>query len=118
MKKQKYKFFEVAIMNNEYKVYVHIGDREKTNKKLCKYFGQEMQYIDNLNRGKTWHNPEYHPCIWVDDKLDKKTFSATLAHEAIHAVSYIMDYCKMDPRDTTGNEFLAHSVAAIMRKCL
>lgn len=118
MKDKRYKEFTVPILNDEYKVYVFIGNRVKANKAIGKCLEQEKQFIQEQNRGLTVFRNGYHPCIWVDGTLNYKTATATLAHEGIHAISYIADYLMMDIRDTTGNEFLAHSVGAILRKCL
>ena len=115
---KRYKEYVVPILNDEYKVYVYIGDKVKTNKAICKYLGENMDFIQTENRGKSVYHKGFHPCIWVEGKLDYKTATATLAHEAIHAITHIMDYLGMDMRDWTGNEFLAHSVGAILRKCL
>ena len=119
MKKDKrFRQFEVAILNTEYKVYVCIGDREKANRAIQGYFQEKLEFVDNIKRGVTVYHKGFHPYIWTDGTLDFTTGVATLAHEAIHAVTHIMDYLGMDMKDDSGNEFLAHSVAAILRKCL
>ena len=118
MKDRRYKEFYVPILNDEYAVYVHIGDRVKSNKAICKYLGKKEEFIDPQNRGKSVYCNGFHPCIWIDGTLGWKTATGTLAHEAIHAVSEIMNWLGMDIKDQSGYEMLAHSVGAILRKCL
>ena len=120
MKDTRYKTFTVDILNDTYKVYVYIGDRERANKAICKYFGENngKEFLNKDNRGKCVFSWGLHPCIWVDGTLDWKNAVGTLTHESIHAISNIMEYLAMDMRDVSGNEFLAHSVGAIVRKCL
>lgn len=118
MKDKRFKTFEVSILNDEYKVYVYIGDREKSNKAICKYLNENKEFINEYNRGKCVYRIKFHPCIWIDGTLDYRQSVPTLCHEAIHAVSHIMEYIGMDALDQSGNEFLCHSVGAIIRKCL
>ena len=104
-------------------VKVYIGDRLKSNNAISKYLGEKGNnfVFDDKLRGRCIYRIGYHPCIWIDGidgKLDYKTAVGTLCHEAIHGVSDIMDYLSMDVRDTSGNEFLAHSVEAIIRTYL
>lgn len=117
-KDRRYKEFEVAILNDSYKVYVYLGNKEKANKAICKYLGKKGELITEENRGRSIYVRGFHPCIWIDSALDYQSATGTLAHEAVHAVSEVMEYLGMDMRDQSGNEFLAHSVAAIIRKCL
>ena len=122
MKKEakKLKIIDVPILNDTYKVYVYIGDRELANKKICEYVGEDngKEFLNLDNRGKSVHKWGLHPCIWIDGDLNYKDGIGTLSHEAIHSVSAIMEYLAMDMRDLSGNEFLAHSVGAIVRKTL
>lgn len=119
MKKDKrFKEFTVPILNDTYSVYVFIGDRAKANKAMQKYFESDVDFLPEKTRGRCVYKEGLHPCIWVDGTLPWKTATGTLAHEAIHAVSDIMEYLVMDARDVSGNEFLAHSVGAILRTCL
>lgn len=115
---KKLKTIDVPILNDTYKVYVFIGDRELANKKICEYFGEKKEFINLDNRGKSVHRWGLHPCIWIDGDLNYKDGIGTLSHEAIHAVSAIMEYLDMDMRDLSGNEFLAHSVGAVVRTVL
>lgn len=118
MKDKRYKEFEVPILNDSYKVYVYLGNKNRANEAICKYLGITGELFLEENRGKCIYKKGFHPCIWIDSALPYQEAVGTLAHEAIHAVSDVMDYLSMDARDTSGNEFLAHSVAAIIRKCL
>jgi hypothetical protein len=117
--KPKLKIIDVQILNDTYKVYVYIGDRILANKKISKYLNEPYkEWIQKNNRGKSIYYEKIHPIIWIDGNLDYMTGIGTLSHEAVHAVSSIMDYLAMDCRDLSGNEFLAHSVGAIVRKTL
>jgi hypothetical protein len=118
--KKKLKTIDVSILNDTYKVYVYIGDRELANKKICEYVGENngKEFLNPDNRGKSVHKWGLHPCIWIDGDLNYKDGIGTLSHEAVHSVSAIMEYLAMDMRDLSGNEFLAHSVGAIVRKVL
>jgi len=116
--KKHYKFYKVSILNDEYKVYVYIGDKVKANKAICKYLKEKEEFIVKENRGKSIYRVGFHPCIWIEGAMDYKTATATMAHESIHAITHIMEYLGMDIHDRSGNEFLAHGVAAILRKCL
>ena len=118
MKKDtRFKHVKVAILNHEYSVFVYIGDKEKSVRQISKYLEDPDVFIQDV-RGKTFWRFGYHPCIWIGDTKDTVLFSATLAHESIHAVTHIMSYIGMNAMDDTGGELLAHSVAAVMRKCL
>lgn len=112
------KKFIVPILNEEYSVYVYVGDRLKANEEICEYIKDKADFIEPENRGRSIYRRGYHPCIWIDGTLDYRMSVATLAHESIHGVTEIMCYLGMDLNDQTGNELLAHSVAAIIRKCL
>ena len=112
------KEFEVSILNDSYKVYVYLGDKNKSERAIQKYLGIKDELFSEENRGRCVYKRKFHPCIWIDSSLPYQEAVGTLAHEAIHAVSDVMDYLEMDARDTSGNEFLAHSVAAIIRKYL
>lgn len=119
MKKIKLKKITIDILNDTYKVYVYIGDRIEANKEVSKYLKEPYkEWIQENNRGKSIYFEKIHPVIWIDGRLDYMTGIGTLSHEAVHAVSEIMNYLAMDCRDLSGNEFLAHSVGAIVRKTL
>lgn len=118
MKKKILKTFVVPILNDEYKIYVYIGDMDLANKKISKYFGDTHDLIEPNNRGKSIYQRGLHPVIFVDGNLDYIQATATLAHEAIHAVTNIIDYINMNMSDWSTNEILAHSVSAVIRKCL
>jgi len=108
-------FDRIPILNVEYQVWVYRCKREIANKDIKEYLGIQQDVIEAQNRGKTIFRKGFHPCIWIDPKLKGKDFYATLAHEGIHAVLHIMDYIGMSPLDISGDEFLAHSVASIIR---
>jgi hypothetical protein len=119
MKKNKrFKFFKVNILNDEYKVYVFIGDKERANKEICNYLKEKKMFLNDNNNGKSIFKTNFHPCIWIDGTLDYRQGVGILCHEAIHSVSEIMLFLGMDAMDRSGNELLAYSVGAIIRQCL
>lgn len=114
MKKPKH--FQVNILNDEYKVNVVISSSEFANKFISDKAGFKANFIEEPNRGKCISISGLHPIIWIEHTLDKHTMIGTVAHESVHAINSIMQYIAMNPVDQSGDEFLAHSVAAVVRK--
>lgn len=114
----RFKKIQIDILNDSYKVIVIIGDMKKCNKYLQNYFGEKKDLLVPDNQGKCLFVPKFYPVMWVRGDLPYPVSIGVLSHEAIHAVSFIMDYLGMDIKDQTGNELLAHSVSAIVRKVL
>jgi hypothetical protein len=100
----------IPILNDEYVVYIILGDQDKKIKWLKKHFEDEA--IDSQDwqshRARTHCKEGYMPVI---DIQDKKYFYSEIAHEAVHAVDDIFTYIEDDNR----GELFAHSVGAIIR---
>lgn len=112
-------FFEVPILNFEYKVYVCVSDKKYARKKISFFLDEEIN-IDRFDgvMGVCFFRKSYNPCIWVDNSLKKNDFIGSLSHESVHAVIQIMTFIGMNAHEGGTDEFLAHSVGAIMRKVL
>ena len=54
-----------------------------------------------------------HPLIVIDGDIPANHALATIAHEAAHALDYIIEFIGMDDRS---GEFRAHGIAEIMRQ--
>ena len=119
---------EVPILNDEYFVYVFIGNREELLsactqhiKKLIddkdtisEYQASLHKFVDGRGFCMYFRNPLLNPMIGVNTEVCKNTgtpYEATLAHEAVHAVE---DICQMIGQPFA-DEFAAHSVGAIVK---
>ena len=112
------KKFKVLIFTEEYSVNVLIGARIELKNELRKYTGFSMKSIerDFDGRGITYNcYPEKHPIIAIDGDLIIPVCLATLAHESVHALDYLMAHISINANET---EFRAHGVAAIFRVVL
>lgn len=68
-------------------------------------------------RGKCYFATGYVPIIWLPRKPETPREYATLAHEAIHAVSHMFDWANTPfTRDT--EETFGHSVAHVVNNVL
>jgi hypothetical protein len=106
----------ISIFTEEYAVNVVIGKRSEVIKALAGYTTYSPKTITkdfgNL-RGIVYNvYPDKHPIIGIDGDLNAITQIATIAHEAIHAIDYMMDYIGIDAKET---EFRGHGVATILR---
>ena len=110
------KKIKVPILNNEYCVYVLLGNANETVKWVNSYYPDTHYQPNEMDeyRGNVFYQKGYYPTIILDDKNLKKRkhFWATLAHEAIHAVNHIWD--DIEEKHGEGEELFAHSVSAIM----
>jgi len=99
----------IAILNDEYAVYVIWGKQNKRLKWLRYHFDDDSIIPDtwHLNRGTTHTREGYMPVINLHNKL---TYSV-LAHEACHAIDSIFNYIG----DNNRPELFAHSVGSILR---
>lgn len=68
-------------------------------------------------RGRTFYRTGYVPIIWIPRRPKTSRELATLAHEAIHAVSHLFDWAGMYINHET-EEVLAHSVAHVVNRVL
>lgn len=112
------KKFRIQIFTEEYAVNVYIGKRDELIKAGAVYTTYSPKTIRNDFNGRgICYNvyPEKHPLILIDGDLKFQTQLATMAHEAIHAVDYLMNYIKIDMAET---EFRGHAVAVILRTIL
>lgn len=112
------KKYRIPIFTEEYSVNLVIGKREEVEKELSKYTTYSPKTIkkDFNGRGICYNcYPEKHPIIGIDGNLKVGTQIATLAHESIHAIDYLMEYIGIDSKET---EFRGHGVATILRKVL
>ena len=112
------KKFRISIFTEEYAVNVYIGNRDELIKNGAIYTTYSPKTIrgDFNGRGICYNvYPDKHPLVLVDGNLNFQIQLATLTHEAIHAVDYLMDYIKIDMKES---EFRAHAVATILRTIL
>ena len=101
----------VPILNDEYYVIVAVG-----NAKLCRQVAKKHhQKLGRLkegeSRGWAFHRRGGHPFIWLCRPPVTATYIGTLAHEAVHAITYIW----AATGDDTSSEAFAHSVGAVVR---
>lgn len=109
------KEIEIPILNDEYKVIFTWGNAEQIKKVLESYGHQEWATIGMENcRGRCFYTRGSHPVIAMPRRPKTPTEIGTLAHEATHAVEYLFDYISEKP----GGEIFAHSIGAIVRRCL
>jgi hypothetical protein len=112
------KKYRIPIFTEEYAVNVVIGKRNEVIKELAKYTTYSPKTItkDFNGRGICYNcYPDKHPIIGIDEELNALTQIATIAHEAIHAIDYMMDCLGIDAKET---EFRGHGVATILRNIL
>ena|SRR3990167_6815666 len=113
------KKYTVPILTEEYKVNVFIGRKKELIKHGEKYCNDKNFSSFFNGRGLTVNGfdfkPVKPPAIFVDGDLPYPIAIATLAHEASHAVDYLIDFLGI--KDSSG-ELLAHGIAAIMRHSL
>lgn len=112
------KKFRIPIFTEEYAVNVYIGKRDELIKAGAIYttYSPKTIKIDFTGRGICYNvYPDKHPLILIDGDLKFQTQIATIAHEAIHAVDYLMEYIDIDMKET---EFRGHAVATILRTIL
>lgn len=108
----------IPIFTEEYGVNVFFGKRDEVKRALAKYTTYSLKTIDRDfgGRGCCFNcYPDSAPIMAIDGDLKVSVAMATIAHEACHAVDYLMEYVGIDDRS---GEFRAHGVASIMRKVL
>ena len=109
------KKYQIPIFTEEYAINVVIGKRDDVIKEIAKYTTYSPKTIkaDFAGRGITYNcYPDKNIIIGIDGDLNAIIQIATIAHEAIHAIDYLMDYVRIDAKET---EFRAHGVATILR---
>jgi len=109
-------YLKVPILNDEYKVIFCFGSPDKIRKVLDNWHYPKEDVAQHLNnrRGICFNRIGCHPVIAMPDFPDTPQEIGTLAHEACHAVEYILQ----NIQQPVGDELFAHSVGAIVRKVL
>lgn len=107
----------VPILNTDYSVVVVFGGRKKLIKVL-KYYGyedaEESAEHSKNKRGVCFYSAGLTPVISMPKSPTTNEEFGTLAHEAVHAVDFLM---KFIGQNDVGEVF-AHSVGAIVRETL
>lgn len=113
------KHVTIPILNHEYKVVVCWGDVRHLRKTLLHHhYSPDVitkSFIDEQTekcRGVTFREHRCYPTVWIDADLPASEAIGTLAHEAVHAVDFIME--ALD-ENLYHSEIFAHSVGAIVR---
>lgn len=111
------KKIRVPIFTEEYAINVYIGKEDEMLKAASKYMKCSFNATKNQfegNRGMAWNCfPEWNPLIGINGELPFRIALATLAHEACHAMDYIIE--KIGINDRSG-EFRCHGISAVMRE--
>lgn len=112
----------VPILNHEYKVVVCWGDTKHLRKNLLDHHYDPdhvtKSFIEEQTekrRGVTIREYRCYPTIWVDADLPAPEAIGTLAHEAVHAVDFVMEALE---ENIYHSEIFAHSVGAIVREAV
>jgi hypothetical protein len=108
----------VPVLNTEYAVVVCWGTPKEITRVLhrCHYPKNERLDSDAFNvRGMCFYHRGCHPVIALPDIPVAPVEIGTLAHEAVHAVSSIMETIGAD---SWNDEVVAHSVGAVVRSVL
>lgn len=111
------KKYRIPIFTEEYAVNVVIGKRNEVIKAIAKHTTYSPKTIERefIGRGICYDvYPDSNPIIGIDGELKAIPQIATIAHEAIHSIDFMMNYLKLG--DDT--EFRAHGVATILRRIL
>lgn len=105
----------VPILNDEYKVVVCWGGENWIEKVLTSWGHENIHLLDLENmRGQTFWTKDCAPVIVLRHRPKTGEEIGALAHEAVHAVSWIFDRIEEESR----SEVFAHSVGAIVRKVM
>ena len=109
------KMFRVQVFTEEYAVNLYIGTREECIKEAAKYTTLSPKTLERnfSGRGLTYNlYPDKHPLLMIDGDMPAQVALATIAHEAIHAIDYMMEHIGIDTKES---EFRAHGVSVILR---
>lgn len=105
----------IDILNNEYKVVVCWGSDNWVKKVLTSWQHEQLNLLDLENmRGQTFWTKDCAPVIVLRHRPKTGEEIGTLAHESVHAISWIFDRIEEESR----GEVFAHSVGAIVRKVM
>lgn len=111
------KTIEIPILNDEYKVIVSWASIDVVRREMRKYGYPlkglpDKEYMASV-RGVCCRADDCHPFIVLKRRPRTSEEIGTLAHEAVHAISDILKYTKVDDE-----EVFAMSVGAIVRAVL
>lgn len=100
---------KVPILNDEYYVYILVGNIKKSVRFLVSYFEDKTITEEDFEnkRGKTWFQNGCQPVIWIGIH---DHFMSTLSHEAVHAINFIWEYVGEQNKD----EVYANAVGAVV----
>lgn len=106
----------VPVLNNEYKVIVCFGGEKVIRKVLTAWHYPKDCDLDlDGYRGRTFSRKNCHPVIALHKKPRTPEEIGTLAHEATHAIDWIMQTISETGRL---EEVYAHCVGAVVREVL
>lgn len=105
----------IPLLNDEYGVIVCWGDPAFLRRIGKRYQHREDIHLADHLRGACWNCDGCKPIIVLRGKPKTAQEIATLAHEAVHAVSVVF---KQIYQFEAAEEVFAHSVGAIVRKVL
>lgn len=106
---------DIPVLNSEYKVIVVFGKPKEVLRVLKKEKYPKTHISFDNARGLCVHAKGYPPVIAMPCAPYTTTGMGTLAHEATHAVDFIM---RSIGEDTTTTEVYAHCVGAVVREAL
>lgn len=106
-------YIVIPILNDEHKVVVCFG-KPLSIKPILKKFNYNVKVEWEENRGICFYNKGAYPIICLPTKPRTAKQIATLAHEAVHAVTYIFKYIE----EPLCGEVFCYSVEAIIRSTL
>lgn len=106
----------IPILNDEYKVIVCFGDPRSIEKVLKVYHHNPAHTMldDHNDRGRCFYTKGCYPVIAMPSFPETPEQIGTLAHEAVHAITYMFEGIGEGHTD----EILAHSVGAVVRNVL
>lgn len=106
------KKYRVPIFTEEYAINICIGTIKEIEKG-AKSYGIKSDNLFSAHRGRAYNCfPDKLPFITINGDLPAHMALATLAHEASHAIDYIIEYVGINDRS---GEFRGHGIAAVMR---
>jgi hypothetical protein len=105
----------IPILNDEYSVVVCWGTFDERVKALIRWgYATNDKDLIRHTKGQAFFNSKCFPLILLPHKPVSGDDAATLAHEAVHAVTDIFNFIDQ----SLDGEVFAHSVAAVVRMTL
>lgn len=109
---------KVNVLGKKLGVVVAIGNKKQIRKVLWQW-SYKKNCIDHFWKSKyeaiTYYEPGHHPIIVLRGKPKTDREIAVIAHEAVHAVDFLMK--RMD-ENKHGDEFYAYAVEAVVAGAL